>query len=477
MKTSFSYSYLLILAFCCISFSSLEAQEKYTLDQCIKLALENSVALKKAGSTVAFATLNEEQAIANRNPNLSGNSGLNFNFGRSIDPTTNSFNNETFISNSYGVSSGMVLYQGGFIKNSIKQAKIDRLAAESNLSQSEADLALQVATIYLNMLFAEENIKNAENLLTQSKDQLVLINKLVSAGARPKNETLDVEAQIASNEQNIIGFENIRQNAGLQLKQLLRINQDSDIEISTPEGITIDTDPDIITMEEAYQSALKTQPSLRAALLNEESAEYGIKIAKSSLMPTLSIGGALQSNYSNRGINIIGIDTVVNNQTVFINGVPADIGLPSANFLTENAGWFDQFNDNISLGLGINLSVPIYNNKRGKIGIERAELNRINARLDSEQIRQNIQLAVSQALNDARSAKRALEAAEKTVEARKATYENAQKRYEAGVLNSFDLTTSQAQFESAAITAIREKYNYLFSVKILEFYLGKPLKF
>lgn len=475
MPTSEKIAFVILILVLGINLNSLQAQKSLSFNDCLALAKTNNISLQQAQNAIDNAMLDEKLAEQSRYPSLSGNSGLNMNIGRTIDPTTNEFNNETFISNTYSVSSGMLLFGGGRIKNNLKQARITAAAANSDRMQSENDIALQLAALYLNAIFAEENRKLSETQVVQSNNQLDLINKLIGAGVRPRNEALDIEAQIASNEQNLILAENARETAMLQIKQLLRISLSEDVTIQAPNEIEVTTDPDIITFEELYQTAINNQPSVKSAKLREESSILGIDIAKSALYPSLSIGGGLSTNYSNRGIKIVGEEERIINQTIILNDVATTIGFEQTLPLIENSSWFNQVGENLSFGLGLNLAVPIYNNGTGRIGVERAKLAQENAKLFTDQVEQQIQVAVMQALADSRSSKRALQAFEKTEKSRLAAYENGKKLYEAGGINSYELTTLQSQYELAAINTIREKYNYIFSTKIVEFYLGKEI--
>jgi len=459
---------------CLISFTSLPGQKVLSLEESIKIALDKSLLLQQSNNSIKLAEISETEAKHNQYPNVSGNSGLNFNFGRSVDPTSNQFVNETFITNNYAVNSGILLFNGFRLKNILKQSKIDRAAAKADYLQDEADIALQVASIYLNGLFAKENISFSNNQLTQIQDQLSNINKLINAGVRPKNESLEIEAQIASGEQNLLAAENALISAKLQLKQLLRLDPKQDIDLTVPAEPEDLKDVDLITFDLAYEEALEYQPSIRAAKLRENSASIGIEIAESAFYPSLTLGGSLNTAYSNKGVNILPGNLVRSAQPAYINGELVILGFDQPGI--ESASWGSQVRDNLSFGFGLNLNVPIYNNQSGKLNKQRSELNLISSQIATEQIKQSVQTLVLQALTDAKNAKKALAASEKTKEARDAAWENAKKQYNAGALNSFDLSNVQSQYELASINYLQEKYNYIFRVIILDYYMGKPVK-
>lgn len=466
----------------CICLSTLfviggiHAQKAMSLEQCISMALEKSLSLQEADLAIKNSELTYQQAKNNRLPNLNGSAGLSYNFGRGIDPISNTFISERFSSNSYGLSSGVLLYGGNRLRNAIKQSEVDLEAIEADKKQVEADIALQVATAYLNALFAFENIKVAEAQLKQSEEQLDFINKLIKAGASPKNENLDILAQISSNKQSIILAQNNRQFSLLQLKQLIRMSPDEQLKIKAPDEIDIETDPDLISFAEAYELTLRSQPAVQAAILRQKSAGYNIDIAEADLLPTLTFGTNLSTAYSNQGFRLDGTEIVNINQSGTVNGMPVDFTIEQVRALRRDANFFEQFSDNISLGVGLNLSVPIYNKGLTKTNIERAKLGVKSSDIAVARVKESIQILVQQALADARNNKNALTASEKTLEARKAALDNAIKKFEAGALNTFELTTIQTQFDNASINYLIDKYNYLFAIKVLDFYMGKPIK-
>jgi len=468
----------LLLTLICFSLSlfDLTGQQTLSLQECISMALDKSLTLQEAQLNIENAEINQRIAKGNRYPNLNAFTGLNNNLGRSIDPTTNEFIASRFTSNNYGLSSNMLLYGGKRITNAIEQSEVDYNVALEQKRQSEADIALQVSTAYLNSLFAIENISLAERQLEQTEKQLEFISKLVSAGARPENDKLDILAQISSNESNIIQAQNNKEISLLQLKQLIRMAPDEELKIVEPNDLDIETDPEMINFLEVYEMTLKTQPAIKAALLQEESAVYNIEIAKADKLPSLSIGTNLNSAYSNRGIRIGETRLVDVTQSAIVNGVPVDITLQQAVPMIRDANFGEQIQDNLSFGLGLNLSVPIYNRGLTNNNIQRAELGLKSSELATARLKESIQIIVQQALADARAAKKSMAASKKIVDARKAALENATKKFESGTLNTFDLTNIQTQYDNASINFLIDKYNYLFAVKVLEFYMGKPLK-
>jgi len=452
------------------------AQEEWPLERCIQHALENNLNIKQAEISVGFAEINEKQSKQARYPSLNASANINSNFGRSIDPITDAFSTQNFISNGLNLNTGMTIFNGYRISNTIKKSGIDRQAAELDVDQSKRDIALAVANTYLNALFAEENLKIFESQLQTSNEQLSQIQKLISAGVRPANESLDILAQIATNEQNIISAENNEQIALLNLKQLLNLEPNVVMVLETPNQVEITNDPDLLTFDEVYRSALQNQPNVKAAEMRINSAEIDEKISRAGLLPNLSIGGAIGSNYSNQGRRVTGTESVLRSQEVFINGMPITIETPIDIPNLENTPYLNQIDENLSYGIGLNLNYPIYNNYATKAGIERSKLNIINAQTQAEIQKNNLKTTVQQAIADAKAARRKLNASERSLEAQQASFSNAEKRFNAGTINSFEYVTIKNALAQAEVNAVLSKYEYLFALKIIDFYMGKSIK-
>ncbi len=461
------------------------AQEKWTLEKCVLHSQKASIAINQSEVAVSQADVSLDLAKQARYPNLNANTGVNWNFGKTVDPTSNDFITATFFSNNYGLNTGFSIFEGFRIGNNIKQAKVEKDASEADLDNMRRAIALQVATNFLNVLFAIENITISEGQLDLSQQQLDQINKSISAGALPESESLNLEAQIAQSEQVLITSRNNLDIATLQLKQVLRLDPSFPLEIEAPEDIVIQTDPDLIDFEYAFIEAQKNRPDLLANELRIQSAAIGVDIAKGLHFPSVRFGASLGSAYSNQarsfvesGTSTVQTDLLIssNNPVLPLNDVPVTISQEVPAFDISKTNYTTQIDENLSYGFGVGVSIPIYNNGNTKSNVQFAKLNAINAQLNYDQQLENLKITVQQALADARASKQKLEASEKALEAQKLAFENTTKRLEIGATNSFEWESQKTQMENAEITRLIDKYQYLFNIKILEFYLGKPLK-
>ncbi|MEZ4959561.1 MAG: TolC family protein [Saprospiraceae bacterium] len=452
-------------------------QKTWTLRECIEYARDNSLSLKQAQYGIALAKLTDKQNRLSRLPNINGSVNGGFQFGRTIDPVTNSFNTQRIAFNSFGLDAGMTLFSGGRINNTIKQGKLDVEASEADAQSTFNTLALNIANAYLQILMAEEQLEGATNRRNLSQQQLDQTDKLIEAGTLPANDRLDVLAQIARDEQTIIQTQNLIDITFLNLKELMQIDPATEMQLEKPQFvIPADANPDALGFGELYSNALNTQPQIRANELRQESAEAGVNIARGALLPTLNLFGGLNTNWSSAGKIQTGsiVDTFY--QEVIFENVSGEIGFPGESPIIEDNPYFDQLDQNFGQNFGLNLSIPIYNGSRNKINVQRAEVNILNAKLQSDLTKQQLKNDVQQAIANARAGRRSLAAAEKSQQAAQVAYENADKRFKLGAINNLEFITARNALDIAQTELISAKYDYLFRLKIIDFYLGRELK-
>ncbi len=452
-------------------------QKVWTLEECINTAIERNLAIKNTNLNLRSAEVDINQAQHSRYPSLNGSVGLNLNLGRSIDPTSNTFVSETFFANNYSLNTGVILYNGGRINNTIKQAEMNIKSSLLTKEQIERDIALNVATSYLNVLFTKENIKIADINYEATKAQVDQMAKLIERGARAISEKYSLDAQLANNAQMQIGAKNNYDIAILQLKQQLLIGMNEPFEIAEVGGeIAVTTDPDLLNINELYDIALKNQKSVKAAEMNVKAAEIGQDIAKSQLLPTVSVGGSLGTTYSNKGVKITGVNSGFEDVIIIIDDTPVTVGFPFRQPEFENNPYSNQLTENFSYGAGLNIAVPIYNNYGPKGSIERSKINTERSLVQLDQERQTLMLNVQQALADAKASKSSLLASRKSFEAQELAYNNAKKRFDIDAIGVFELTNIKSLYDNANINLLLAKYDYVFKTKVLDFYLGKPIK-
>ncbi|HQU61175.1 MAG TPA: TolC family protein, partial [Saprospiraceae bacterium] len=338
----------------CLAMLAGNAQNTWSLEKCIDYARQNNLSVKQAEYSIKNTDLTRKQNEFNRLPGLSGRTSGGLQFGRTIDPTTNSFNTEQITFNSFSIDLNATLYSGNRLNNAVKQSRIDLEAARLDAQATVNDIGLSIANAYLSILLAEEQLENARRRLELSQSQLDQTDKLIRAGSLPPNDRLDFLSQIALDEQSIIEAQNLVAIGYLNLKQIMEIDPNEDIRIVRPESINIPegVDPQGFQLNEVYNAALQTQPQIRAADLRLESAQLEENIAHAGFLPTLSLFASLNTNYSSAFQSPI-FGLVRSKQTVFINNDPVEIEFENeAPVDYKNIAFGKQFNDNFGQTVG-----------------------------------------------------------------------------------------------------------------------------
>ena len=466
----------LLILLILLSGLSIQAQDIWSLQKCIQHAKQNNLSVKQSEIAIKQAQLTEAQAKASRWPSLNAGSSYGYSFGRTIDPVTNDFSTQSIGFNSFSINTGVTLFNGGRINNTIKQSQADAAAAQATMDFTANNLVLSVASAYLQILLAEEQLDITRRRITQSQEQLDRTEKLIRAGALAQAAVLDIEAQLARDQQDQVAARNNVELTYLNLKQLLQLEPDFDLRVEKPEVlIPADASPDAFVLKPIYIQALGTQTQIRAAELRRESAAIGVDIAKASRLPSLSIGGGVNTNYSTLALRQTGTQIVTNTQEVKVNGVPVEIETSYEAPIIGKNPYFNQLGENLGQNIGLNLQIPIYNNRQVALAIERANLNILQQDIALEQEKQQLKSDIQTAIANARAARQQLEATNKTYDAAKAAFDNADRRFQLGAINAFELTTARNNLNIAETNQVISRYDYLFKLKIIDFYQGKQI--
>jgi outer membrane protein len=475
---------IILIAWSCAISAQAQDASQWTLERCIDYAQKNNISVKQGEVTVRNNELNLKQTELSRYPTVDASTSAGLNFGRSIDRTTNVFQLGQSGFNSISISAGGVIYNGGRINNTILQNKLDRDASKADQEQIIQDLALNVATNYLQILLAEEQLLNTQKRVEQGKSQLSQMDKLIQAGTRPQNDRLDILAQIARNDQAVVAAQNNLDLSYLNLKQVMQLDPSTDMKVSKP-NINIPTGNDLegLTLNSVFSLAIGRQPQIKAGELRQKSSEIGVRLARSGRLPSISWFGNLGTNYSSLARDFkAGVfqKDVPRQIKVLIppNTVPTVITTFSDEFTSPTpvkSPYFSQLGDNFGQGIGISISVPIYDQGRTNINEERARLNTLNVQLGNQLTQNRLKNDIQVAIANARAAKKQYEASEKAAYASKIAYENIEKKFKVGASNTFELTTAKNTWDSSETDQIVAKYDYIFKLKVVDFYQGKRL--
>lgn len=475
----------LLTAFLFIT-SFTKAQDNWSLEKCVAYAIANNISVKQADIQARITALTVKLNQAGQFPDLAFNSSAGYNFGRSINPVTNQFEDDKVFFNNYQLQSNVTLFNWFSQKHAIAASKLDKQAADAAIDKVRNDIALNVAVAYLQTLLAFEQISISEVQLKQTLSQLDLIGKRVKAGSLPELNLIEVEAQLARDSASLIGTQSTYQQNLIQLKALLSLDMAQPFDIEKPDVNSIPVES-LASLQPAYvySEALKNLPQQRVNQFRYEAAIKNIQSARASMYPTLSafvaIGTTYSGAYPDRSkpqiVNLPGYSKVSDLLVETTPGVFDTVLTPNRIVSYPNANYAKQvFDINLGQRIGLNLSVPIFRNRQLRTNWDRAKLNADNIRLQLDQDNLNLQADIYNAYTNAVNAQQRYLASRKAVDASQRALEFSQKRYDAGLLTTFELITNQNNLFRARLDMTSAQYEYVFRMKLLEFYKGQGLK-
>lgn len=437
---------------------SVQAQTKqWTLEECVRYALDNNITIKLSELDVKNINIDKKDAFGNFLPAVSGSASHSWNIGRNVNPVTNLASTQTTQYTSLGVSSRVDIYKGLQNQNAYRRAKLSIIASQYQLLKMQEDISLNVANAFLQILSFKEDLKVKKEQLAIDEKRFKRSEEMVNAGTIPRGDLYDLKATIATDQQAIIVAENNVLISKLSLAQLLQLKEFADFDVIDDTNAKDENNIMAQSPIDIYNKAKETRTELKLAQTNLEIAEKNVTIAKGAYQPRLSGFYSFGTSASYNDI-LTGVDPVTN---LPVYAPPAPV--------------FDQFSDNKGHRFGLDLQIPIFNGFSVRNNVERNKVNLEKSKIDLEQKSLDLQRNVYTAFTDAKGALNAYESSTVTLEARQQSYNYAKEKYDVGLMNSFDFTQAQTLLTTAQSDVIRTKYDYMFKIKILEFYFGIPI--
>ena len=418
------------------------SQKKWTLKECVNQALEKNLTIQQNKLSLELAKKDVEIAKGNFLPNLNASSGGNLNFGSGFDYVTQNRVATSIFGGSLGLNAGYTVFNGFRNTNTFKQAQLGVASSLLDLQKIENDISLFVVNGYLNILFAKENLNAFEVQYNISKKQLEAVAARFQSGIIAKGDLLNTKSTVATNLQSVIAQENALNIALLNLAQLLQVPSESfDIallDVGVPSSDLLYDNSSLV-----YYKSVGRMPEILRAKLAIENADLNIKISKSYFLPSISASAGLSTNY---GYNLkSGPDTP----------------------------FFNQLDDNLGYGVGLNINIPIFNRFQTKNNLAKSkiakEISETRLAIEKVQLKQTIE----QAFLDVKAALKTYQAATISLESQNEAFKNAQERYNYGSMTLFDFDLVRTRLVTAQATLIRSKYDYVFKTKVLQFYAGE----
>jgi outer membrane protein len=428
--------------------SRVSAQEPWTLTGCISYAYENNIRLKQQALGVEMARNTLSQSKLGLLPTLNSGVSESFRFGRSVDPLTYQFTNENSTGASAYVSTGMDLFQGFQNWNTIQRNQIDLKKNLVDLDKAKNDLALNIARLYLQILFNEELHDIAVQQLNITTQQVNRTRIMVEAGSLPKGDLLEIQAQLANEELNEVNSRNQLTLSYLDLAQLLDLKKPENFKIQRPTFESIKIQDNLGSVEEVFQSALLTLPQIKSAELDLQSLEKDLLIARGRQSPSLTMNSSYGTGYSNLRLDLL------THQPMTLK---------------------DQLNNNSQTSIGFSLNVPIFNGWSTRTGIKNARISVENGKYQLEITHNQLLKEIQQAFADATAALEKFKATSKSVSALEEAFRYVEQKFNLGMLTSLDYNVAKNNLTKARSETLQAKYNYIFDTRILDFYRGIPI--
>lgn len=480
---------LLVILVICLFAAGVSAQnkKKWDLRSIVDYAMSNNITVKLSDVQAQVAQINYKQSKSSQIPNLNftGNAGLNS--GTNQDPTTFSRVTETYFSSGLQLQSSVDIFNFYSKRNTIAANNWELLAAKANTDKLKNDIALTVANAYLQILLSIEQQNITSVQIQQTTSQLSNTKKLVDAGSLPPLNLTQLEAQLATDSVNYITAKGAVLQNILTLKAYMNIDPAADFDVDTPSIKSIPLDPiaDLLP-ETVYALALKNQPLQRYDDLKIKAAQKNKDAARGAMYPSLSMYGSLGTTYQafkkkgyydpNDAVLLGYVNTPYIVPGTIVDTVLGPVYGNGPQKYIRPAAYSRQLSDNFNQGIGLSLSIPILNGRSLKSNYERSKLNIVSWQLQKVQDDQNLKQNIFQAYNSVLIALEKFNASKKSVDASQLTYDYAKKRFDVGMLNTFDLITTQNNLLTAKLQYSINEFDYVFKMKVLEFYKGMGIK-
>jgi len=440
---------LLVLGF------SLAAQQAWSLEDCLRYAMENNIQIKQQVLNTEYNENLLKQSKLGQIPSLSGSAGFNQSWGRALDQTTYKYTEDQSIgSYNFGLSSYTNLFNGLQVRNTIQQNELNLLASYQDVESVKNEISLSIAAAYLTIMFNQELVAVTLSQMEVTGQQVERTGKMVDAGKLAKGNLLELKAQYASEDLNLVNAENQLSISLLNLQQILYLPIDTAFAVIIPELADPDENPLLVEAQEVYSIAEDIMPTIKSAMLSLESAERGLAISKGARSPQLYLSANYNTGYSD-----------IREQVVDVGPPPIYGAYP----------FFDQVRDNRSSGIGLGLSIPIFNSWTINTNIANARIMHENAKLDLQNRQLALYASVHQAYADALAALKKFNATQEALVYMEESFKYTEKKFEVGLVNTVDYNTSKNQLIATQSDLLQAKYDFIFKTKILNFYQGEPI--
>ena len=426
--------------------------QSWSLDDCMKYAVEHATEVKREVVNARQRKQDYQHAVAGFLPTVTGGVQGQYAWGRNIDPETNTYNNVTTFNNYYQLYAELNVFDGFATINVLKQAKLSRDYSATAMQKIQDDRAIDVMQKYVDAAYAEASIRIASEKLNESKRMLAKMKRLYELGEKGRPDVVQLESQVAEDEYNLTHQENVAKQSLLALKSAMNFPVDEELKIQIKEEQNLKLTSDNkevsesgVNYETVYQGFQNISPDLKSAEYEVERARYDYKIAKGRLLPSLSLGGSISTNYyknlSQKG---------------------------------QYDGFASQFRNNQGEYLALTLSIPIYNSDRWH-SVKKARNDWQLAQVNLEETRRKLHDQIAQAVMDAEGYAKELHQMQKKVASDSLAYHMSSRKFEEGMLSTFDLHTAAQTLLESRIKELQMQMLLIIKQRLVAYYQGENL--
>lgn len=432
---------LISLSLMAIYSSNFQAQESWNLERCIKHAIEHNLSIKQKEAAKTQSEVELHTAQWSRLPNLNGNVGQSFNFGRALQ-ADNTYENRNTRNTNFSLGTNIPLFTGLQIPNNIALSKLNLKAATEDLEKAKEDISIQVASYFLQVLFNEELAKVAENQVQLSQEQLDRKIAFFKNGKASEAEVLEAKSRLAQDELSVVQAKNNYLLALLDLSQLLELPSPKNFQVETPQIENLSVN--LSLPEEIYTQAMMNKPAIKAAQYRVLGAEKSIRIAQSAFYPQLSFGAGIGTNYYH------------------LSGM-------------ENASFSSQWEQNMNKYLQLSLSFPLFNRFQTRNRVKSARIQHTALSWQLEESKKALYKEIQQAYYNAIASESKYKSSQSATESAEASFRLMSEKYANGKATATEYNEMRTVWMKALSEGIQAKYDFVYRSKILDFYKGVPL--
>ncbi len=462
-------------------------EDRWDLQRCIEFGMKNNINVLQAKLQAEQSKISYDQSRLQQLPTLGYGASHGFSFGRTLDRTTNVFTSRSAMFEQMNLQSNVLLFNFNGRKNTVEANKFTLMADEATIEKTANDIGLNIAQLYLRALLSYEQAEISRIVLNQTKAQYLNTRKLVDAGSLPELNAAELEATLARDSATLVQALSQASLDKLSLKSLLNLPADRPFELVIPSVDMIPVDNILeIYPDAVYEIALKSQPQIKVNDLRRTAAEKAQLAASAQMKPSLSSFGQLSSNFNQFLKKPTGFSLTGEQQTgsyvkqgivqlpVYSQGV--EVNFKQRNFSEYWDGYGKQLRDQFGQGIGLSLNIPIFNGGQARANFQRSKLDIKRAELVIERDKLQLKQDIYTAYYSATGAYQTFMARQKSVETAQRSFELASKRYELGVMQTIEWLTNQNNLTRAKIDKVVSQYEFVFRMKVLEFYKGQGLR-